>query len=41
MDHDIDAIAENVQLRVGDQRGDLDQRIRLEIKPGHFTVDPH
>ena len=41
VDHDVDAVAKNVQVSVGDQDGDLDQLVRAQIQPGHLTVDPH
>ncbi len=41
LDDHVDAVADHVQLEVGDQRGDLDQRVRPEVEAGHLTVDPH
>ncbi len=41
MNHHIDPVAENVQLTIGDQDGDLDQLVRAQVEPGHLAVDPH
>ena len=41
LDDDVHAVAEHVELEVGDQGGDLDERVGAEIQPGHLTVDPH
>ena len=41
VDHHVDAVAEDVELAVGDQRGDLDEPVGLEVEPGHLAVDPH
>ena len=35
------ALAEDVQLGVGDQRGDLHEQVGAEVEPGHLAVDPH
>ena len=40
LDDDVDALPEHVELEVGDQGRDLDQRIGAEVEPGHLTVDP-
>ena len=40
VDDQVDAVAEHVEIRIGHQRGDLDQRVLAEIEPGHLTVDP-
>ncbi|MBK6872195.1 MAG: hypothetical protein IPG94_12670 [Kineosporiaceae bacterium] len=32
-DHDVDAVTEHRQLRVGDQDGDLDQRVKTRSSP--------
>ena len=40
-DHDVHAVAEDVQLGVRDQDRDLDQGIRLQVESGHLAVDPH
>ena len=40
-DDDVDALAEDVQLAVGDQGGDLDEQVAAEVEPGHLAVDPH
>jgi hypothetical protein len=40
LDQHIHAVVESVELTVGDDAGDLDERILREIKPGHLAVDP-
>ena len=39
-DDDVDALAEDGQLVVGDERGDLDERVVPQREPGHLAVDP-
>ena len=39
-DHDVDAVAELVELEVGDEGRDLDEGVVLEGEPGHLAVDP-
>ena len=39
-DHEVDALAEHVELAVGDQRGYLDQGVVGEVQTGHLAVDP-
>ena len=39
-DRQFGAFGEHVQLAVGDQRGDLQDRIGVGIEPGHLEVDP-
>ena len=41
VDDDVDAVAEDAQLAVGDQRGDLDERVAPQVEAGHLAVDPH
>ena len=41
VDDDVEALVEQVQLGVGDQDGDLDQRVALQVEPGHLAVDPY
>ena len=41
LDDHVDALAEDVELEVGDQRRDLDQRVGAEVEAGHLAVDPH
>ena len=41
LDDDVDALAEHVELEVGDQGRHLDQRVGAEVEAGHLTVDPH
>jgi hypothetical protein len=41
VDHHVDAVAEHIQVTVGDQRGDLDEPVLVQIKTGHLAVDPH
>jgi hypothetical protein len=39
--HDqVDASPEDVEIEVGDQSGDLDQRVGAQVESGHLTVDP-
>ncbi len=33
-------VAEHVEVEIGDQRCDLDQRIGAEVEAGHLAVDP-
>lgn len=40
-DHDVHPFTEYVQLRVGDQRGHLDECVFRQREPGHLAVDPH
>src|SRR5439155_5765467 len=41
VDYHVDTVAEDVEVRVGDQHRDLDEQIGLEVKASHLTVDPH
>ena len=41
VDDDVNAVAEDVQLRVGHQHRDFDEQVGLEVQAGHFAVDPH
>ena len=40
LDDHVDAVAEHVEVEVGDQGRDLDQRVGAEVEPGHLAVDP-
>jgi hypothetical protein len=40
LDHEIYALIRRVELAVGDDARDLDQRIAGKIQPGHLAVDP-
>ena len=40
LDDQVDAVVDLVELAVGDNAGDLDQRIAGQVKPGHLAVDP-
>jgi hypothetical protein len=40
LDHEVDALAQRVQVEVGDDAGDLDQRIEGIVQPRHLAVDP-
>ena len=40
VDDQVDALAEHVQLGVGDERGHLDELVLAEVEPGHLAVDP-
>ena len=39
-DDDVDTVAEHVQLGVGDQCRNLDQRVRRQVQTRHLAVDP-
>ena len=39
-DDDVDAVAEDVELGVGDDGGDLDERVGAQVEAGHLAVDP-
>ena len=39
-DDQVHPVAEHVELTVGDQGGDLDQRILGDVQTGHLAVDP-
>ena len=39
-DDDVDAVAEDVELVVGDEDCELDQGVVDEVEPGHLAVDP-
>ena len=41
LDDEVDTVAEDVELEVGDERGHLDECIGLEARAGHLAVDPH
>src|SRR5690606_9157962 len=41
VDHHINAVAEHGEIRAGDQHGDLDEHVTLEVEAGHLTVDPN
>ena len=41
VDHHVDAVAEHIQVAVGDQRGDLDEPVLAQVKSGHLAVDQH
>ena len=38
---DVDAVAQDVEVEVRDQRCDLDQRVVDQVEAGHLAVDPH
>jgi hypothetical protein len=40
LDDLIDAVVEQVELAVGHQAGDLDQRVVRQVETGHLAVDP-
>jgi hypothetical protein len=40
-DHDVDSVAEDVELPVGDEGGHLDEEVGADVEPGHLAVDPH
>ena len=41
VDHHVDAVAQHVELGIGDQSGNLDELVLAQIETGHLTVDPH
>src|SRR3954462_4588179 len=41
MDHQVDPLAQHVELGIGDQRRDLDELVLAEVETGHLTVDPY
>jgi hypothetical protein len=41
LDDEVHALAEHLEVVVGDQRGDLDQGVGPEVEAGHLAVDPH
>ncbi|BBX91600.1 ATPase [Mycolicibacterium boenickei] len=41
MNDHVQAVTEDVQVRVGDQNRNLDQAIGLEVQAGHLAVDPY
>ncbi len=34
------ALGQDLELRVGDDGGDLDDPVGIRIEPGHFQIDP-
>ena len=40
VDHHINAVVEQFQVRIGHHRGNLDEGIVGQIQPRHLTVDP-
>ena len=40
VDHEVGALGHDVELVVGDQRGDLDDGVALRVQPGHLQVEP-
>jgi hypothetical protein len=40
-DHDVDTVVQDAKLGVGDEHGDLDQRVTAQIQTGHLAVRPH
>ncbi len=41
LDDQVKALAQRSERTVGNQAGDLDQGIPLQVEPCHLTVDPH
>jgi hypothetical protein len=39
-DRELGAFGDDVQIAVGDQRRDLEDRVGVRIEPGHLQVDP-
>lgn len=37
---DVNTLAEDVEVTVGDKGGDLDQFVGAEVEPRHLAVDP-
>ena len=40
LNHEVDTLAQNIELGICNQDGNLDERIVIDIEPGHLTVDP-
>ena len=40
VNNQIDALTQDIELRVGDQDGNFDQNIFLQIQPGHLAINP-
>ena len=40
VDDDLHAVVEQGQVGVGDDAGDLDDHVVLDIEPGHLEIDP-
>ena len=40
-DRKLGTLRQNVQLRIGDQRGDFKNRIGVRIEAGHLQVNPN
>lgn len=40
LDHDVDALVQDVELAVGDQCGYLDERVVAQVESRHLAVDP-
>src|SRR4029450_5952916 len=41
LDHDVDTLAEDVEIEVSDEGGNLDESVDLEVEAGHLTVAPY
>ena len=41
LDDQVNAVVEQVQLGIGHEARDLDQRVPLDVQPSHLAVDPH
>ena len=41
LDDHVDALAEHVELEVGDECRHLDERVGAQVESGHLAVDPH
>ena len=41
LDEHIDSLRQGLELIVGDDDGDLDERVGALVQPRHLTVDPH
>jgi hypothetical protein len=39
--HDVDPVAQDVELEVGHECRDLDQGVGADVESGHLAVDPH
>jgi hypothetical protein len=40
LDHEIHAVPKHIEVRIGDQRGYLDQLVVDQIEPRHLTINP-
>ena len=41
VDHDVEALVDDLEIGIGDQDGDLDEGVATQIEASHLAVDPH